>query len=132
IPYITISLPLSIWVLSTFFQKIPYELEESAKLDGASPFQTFRKIIFPLAAPGVFTTGILAFIAAWNEYLFALTITSEDKWLTVPVGISMYTSEFSVPWGDISAATVLVTIPLLILVLIFQRRIVSGLTRSEE
>jgi len=128
IPYITISLPLSIWVLSTFFQKIPSELEESAKLDGASPFQTFRKIIFPLAAPGVFTTGILAFIAAWNEYLFALTINSEDKWRTVPVGISMYTSEFSIPWGDISAATVIVTIPIVILVLVFQRRIVSGLT----
>src|SRR5690625_1103151 len=94
IPYITISLPLSIWILSTFFQKIPYELEESAKLDGASPFQTFRKIIFPLAAPGVFTTGILVFIAAWNEYLFALTINSHDNWRTVPVGISMYTSEF--------------------------------------
>lgn len=128
IPYITISLPLSIWILSTFFQKIPFELEESAKLDGASPFQTFRKIIFPLAAPGVFTTGILVFIAAWNEYLFALTINSDDQWRTVPVGISMYTSQFSVPWGDISAATVIVTIPIVILVLIFQRRIVSGLT----
>ncbi|MDC3412040.1 carbohydrate ABC transporter permease [Aquibacillus sp. 3ASR75-11] len=128
IPYITISLPLSIWILSTFFQKIPYELEESAKLDGASPFQTFRKIIFPLATPGVFTTGILVFIAAWNEYLFSLTINSSDKWRTVPVGISMYQSEFSIPWGDISAATVLVTIPIVIIVLLFQRRIVSGLT----
>ncbi|WP_200412056.1 carbohydrate ABC transporter permease, partial [Virgibacillus salexigens] len=97
-----------------FFQKIPYELEESAKLDGASPFQTFRKIIFPLARPGTFTTGILVFIAAWNEYLFPLTINSEDSWRTVPVGISMYQSEFSVPWGDISAATVIVTIPIVI------------------
>ncbi|AXI10479.1 ABC transporter permease subunit [Oceanobacillus sp. 143] len=128
IPYITISLPLAIWILSTFFQKIPFELEESAKLDGATPFQTFRKIIFPLAAPGVFTTGILVFIAAWNEYLFALTINSDDMWRTVPVGISMYQSEFSVPWGDISAATVIVTIPIVLLVLLFQRRIVSGLT----
>lgn len=128
IPYITISLPLSIWILSTFFQKIPFELEESAKLDGASPFQTFRKIIFPLAAPGVFTTAILVFIAAWNEYLFALTINSDDLWRTVPVGISMYTSQYSIPWGDISAATVIVTIPIVILVLFFQRRIVSGLT----
>lgn len=95
IPYITISLPLSIWILATFFKKIPYELEESAKLDGASPFQTFRKIIFPLAAPGVFTTGILVFIAAWNEYLFALTINSDDMWRTVPVAISMYQSQYS-------------------------------------
>ncbi len=128
IPYITISLPLAIWILATFFKKIPFELEESAKLDGASPFQTFRKIIFPLAAPGVFTTGILVFIAAWNEYLFALTINSDDMWRTVPVGISMYQSQYSVPWGDISAATVIVTIPIVILVLFFQRRIVSGLT----
>ncbi|WP_017798738.1 carbohydrate ABC transporter permease [Oceanobacillus kimchii] len=128
IPYITISLPLAIWILSTFFKKIPYELEESAKLDGASPFQTFRKIILPLATPGIFTTGILVFIAAWNEYLFALTINSDDQWRTVPVGISMYQSEFSIPWGDISAATVIVTIPIVVLVLIFQRRIVSGLT----
>jgi multiple sugar transport system permease protein len=97
-------------------------------LDGASPFQTFRKIIFPLAAPGVFTTGILVFIAAWNEYLFSLTINSDDAWRTVPVGISMYQSQYSVPWGDISAATVIVTIPIVILVLFFQRRIVSGLT----
>ncbi len=128
IPYITISLPLAIWILSTFFQKIPFELEESAKLDGATPFQTFRKIIFPLAAPGVFTTAILVFIASWNEYLFALTINTSDEWRTVPVGISMYQSQYSVPWGDISAATVLVTIPIVIIVLLFQRRIVSGLT----
>lgn len=128
LPYLTISLPLAIWILSTFFQQIPYELEESAKLDGATPFQTFRKIIFPLAAPGIFTTGILVFIAAWNEYLFALTINSDDIWRTVPVGISMYSSQFTVPWGDISAATVIVTIPIVIVVLLFQRRIVSGLT----
>lgn len=128
IPYITISLPLAIWILATFFKKIPFELEESAKLDGASPFQTFRKIILPLAAPGIFTTGILVFIAAWNEYLFALTINSDDAWRTVPVGISMYQSQYSIPWGDISAATVIVTIPIVILVLFFQKRIVSGLT----
>ncbi|ADH98972.1 carbohydrate ABC transporter permease [Salisediminibacterium selenitireducens] len=128
IPYITISLPLAIWILSTFFQKIPFELEESAKLDGATPFQTFRKIIFPLAAPGVFTTAILVFIAAWNEFLFALTINSDDSWRTIPVGLSMYQSQYTVPWGDITAATVMVTIPIVIVVLIFQRRIVAGLT----
>lgn len=128
IPYITISLPLAIWILATFFKKIPVELEESAKLDGATPFQTFRKIILPLAAPGVFTTGILVFIAAWNEYLFALAINTDDAWRTIPVGISFYQSEYTVPWGDITAATVIVTIPIVILVLIFQRRIVAGLT----
>lgn len=128
IPYITVSLPLAIWILATFFKKIPVELEESAKLDGATPFQTFRKIIFPLAAPGVFTTGILVFIAAWNEYLFALTINTADRWRTIPVGISFYQSQYSIPWGDITAATVIVTIPIVIIVLIFQRRIVAGLT----
>ncbi|OCA84509.1 sugar ABC transporter permease [Bacillus sp. FJAT-27225] len=128
IPYITFSLPLAIWLLSTFFQKIPFELEESAKMDGATPFQSFRKIIFPLAAPGVFTTAILVFIAAWNEYLFALTINSKETARTVPVGISLYQSDYTVPWGDITAATVIVTIPIVVLVLIFQRQIVSGLT----
>jgi multiple sugar transport system permease protein len=128
IPYITFSLPLAIWLLSTFFQKIPFDLEESAKMDGATPFQSFRKIIFPLAAPGVFTTAILVFIAAWNEYLFALTINSKETSRTVPVGISLYQSDYTVPWGDITAATVIVTIPIVILVLIFQRQIVSGLT----
>ncbi|WP_139892195.1 carbohydrate ABC transporter permease [Bacillus sp. D386] len=128
IPYITFSLPLAIWLLSTFFQKIPKDLEESAKMDGATPFQTFRRIIFPLAAPGVFTTAILVFIAAWNEYLFALTINSKEAARTVPVGISLYQSDYTIPWGDITAATVIVTIPIVILVLIFQRKIVSGLT----
>ncbi|WP_026690496.1 carbohydrate ABC transporter permease [Alteribacter aurantiacus] len=128
IPYITVSLPLAIWILATFFKKIPYELEESAKLDGATPFQTFRKIIFPLAAPGVFTTAILVFIAAWNEYLFALTINTADRWRTIPVGLSMYESQYTIPWGDITAATVVVTIPIVIIVLLFQRRIVAGLT----
>lgn len=128
IPYITFSLPLAIWLLSTFFQKIPFDLEESAKMDGATPFQTFRKIIFPLAAPGVFTTAILVFITAWNEYLFALTINSQESSRTIPVGISLYQSDYTIPWGDITAATVIVTIPIVILVLIFQRRIVSGLT----
>ncbi|MED4083021.1 carbohydrate ABC transporter permease [Halalkalibacterium halodurans] len=128
IPYITISLPLAIWILATFFKKIPFELEESAKLDGATPFQTFRKIIFPLAAPGVFTTAILVFIAAWNEYLFALTINTADRWRTVPVGLSLYESQYTIPWGDITAATVIVTVPIVIIVLLFQRRIVAGLT----
>jgi multiple sugar transport system permease protein len=128
IPYITITLPLSIWILVTFFRKIPMELEESAKIDGASLMQTYVKIIFPLAVPGIFTTAILAFIAAWNEYLFSLTINTEENYKTVPVGISMFQGQYTIPWGEICAATVVVTIPLVILVLIFQRRIVSGLT----
>ncbi|WEG13049.1 carbohydrate ABC transporter permease [Pullulanibacillus sp. KACC 23026] len=128
IPYITITLPLSIWILVTFFRKIPLELEESAKIDGATLMQTYRKIIFPLAVPGIFTTAILAFIAAWNEYLFALTINSDQSHMTVPVGISMFSGQYTVPWGEICAATVVVTVPLVVLVLIFQRRIVSGLT----
>ncbi|KHD84620.1 carbohydrate ABC transporter permease [Heyndrickxia ginsengihumi] len=128
IPYTTITLPLSIWILVTFFRKIPLELEEAAKMDGASIIQTYFRIIFPLAAPGIFTTSILVFIAAWNEFLFALTINTEEKFKTVPVGIAMFQGQFTIPWGEIAAATVIVTVPLVILVLIFQRRIVSGLT----
>ncbi|MBL5768331.1 MULTISPECIES: carbohydrate ABC transporter permease [Heyndrickxia] len=128
IPYTTITLPLSIWILVTFFRKIPYDLEEAAKIDGASMMQTYWKVIFPLAAPGIFTTAILVFIAAWNEFLFALTINTDEKFKTVPVGIAMFQGQFSIPLGEIAAATIVVTIPLVILVLAFQRRIVSGLT----
>lgn len=128
IPYITFALPLAIWNLTTFFKEIPFELEEAARIDGATVFQTFTKVILPLAAPGTFTTGILVFIAAWNEYLFALTINTKDIRKTVPVAISMFEGQFTLPWGEIAAATVVVTVPLLVMVLIFQRRIVSGLT----
>ncbi|MGA9289874.1 MAG: carbohydrate ABC transporter permease [Anaerobacillus sp.] len=128
IPYTTITLPLSIWLLVTFFRKIPFDLEEAAKIDGASLWQTYWKVIMPLAVPGIFTTAILAFIAAWNEFLFALTINTADKYKTVPVGIALFQGQYTIPWGEISAATVVVTVPLVIMVLIFQRRIVSGLT----
>lgn len=128
IPYTTITLPLSIWILVTFFRKIPFDLEEAARIDGASLWQTYWKVIMPLAVPGIFTTAILVFIAAWNEFLFALTINTADKFKTVPVGIALFQGQFTIPWGEISAATVVVTIPLVIMVLIFQRRIVSGLT----
>ncbi|SDN37899.1 carbohydrate ABC transporter membrane protein 2, CUT1 family (TC 3.A.1.1.-) [Fictibacillus solisalsi] len=128
IPYTTITLPLSIWILVTFFRKIPFDLEEAAKMDGATLMQTYWKVILPLAVPGIFTTAILVFIAAWNEFLFALTINTDDKFKTVPVGIAMFEGQFTVPWGDITAATVIVTVPLVIMVLLFQRRIVSGLT----
>ncbi|MGG1397230.1 carbohydrate ABC transporter permease [Bacillus salipaludis] len=128
IPYTTFTLPLSIWILVTFFRKIPLDLEEAAKIDGASLMQTFWKVIMPLAVPGIFTTAILVFIAAWNEFLFALTINTDEKYKTVPIGIAMFQGQFTIPWGEIAAATVIVTIPLVIMVLVFQRRIVSGLT----
>lgn len=127
-PYTTITLPLSIWILVTFFRKIPYDLEEAAKIDGASIMQSYWRVIFPLAAPGLFTTAILAFIAAWNEFLFSLTINTDDAYKTVPVGIAMFQGQYTIPWGEICAATVIVTVPLVLMVLIFQRRIVSGLT----
>lgn len=128
IPYTTFTLPLSIWILVTFFRKIPFDLEEAAKIDGASLWQTYWRIILPLAVPGIFTTAILVFIAAWNEFLFALTINTEQAYKTVPVGIAMFQGQYTIPWGEISAATVIVTVPLVIMVLVFQRRIVSGLT----
>lgn len=128
IPYITFALPLAIWNLATFFKEIPFELEEAAKIDGASPMQAFLRVIAPLTAPGTFTTAILVFIAAWNEYLFALTINTKDVRKTVPVAISMFQAQYTIPWGEISAATIIVTVPLIIMVLIFQRRIVAGLT----
>ena len=128
IPYITFALPLAIWNLTTFFKEIPFSLEEAAKIDGASPMQTFNKIIIPLAAPGTFTTAILVFIAAWNEFLFALTINTKDIRKTVPVAITMFQGQYTIPWGETAAATVIVTVPLIILVLLFQKRIVAGLT----
>ncbi|WP_261130132.1 carbohydrate ABC transporter permease [Bacillus sp. Marseille-Q3570] len=128
IPYTTITLPLSIWILVTFFRKIPFDLEEAAKIDGASIMQTYWRVILPLAIPGIFTTAILVFIAAWNEFLFALVLNTQEAYKTVPVGIAMFQGQFTIPWGEISAATVVVTVPLVIMVLLFQRRIVSGLT----
>lgn len=128
IPYTTFALPLSIWLLVTFFRKIPFDLEEAARIDGASRMQTYFKVVLPLAVPGVFTTAILVFIAAWNEFLFSLTINTDEAFKTVPVGIAMFRGQYTIPWGEISAATVIVTVPLVILVLLFQRRIVSGLT----
>ncbi|WP_437177562.1 carbohydrate ABC transporter permease [Heyndrickxia camelliae] len=130
IPYTTFTLPLSIWILVTFFRKIPHDLEEAAKMDGAALMQTYWKVIFPLAAPGIFTTAILVFIAAWNEFLFSLTINTDTNYKTVPVGFAMFQGQYTIPWGEISAASIVVTVPLVILVLIFQRRIVSGLTQG--
>jgi multiple sugar transport system permease protein len=130
IPYMTFTLPLAIYTLSAFFREIPWELEQAAQVDGATPFQAFTKVIAPLAAPGVFTTAILVFIFAWNDFLFANTLTSTDAARTVPATLAFFTggSQFEDPTGQISAAAVVVTVPIIIMVLIFQRRIVAGLT----
>jgi multiple sugar transport system permease protein len=130
IPYLTFALPLSIYILVSFFREIPRDLEEAALVDGATNFQAFRKVIVPLAAPGLATTAILAFIAAWNEFLLALTLTSSREARTTPVAISQFTgsSQFEVPLGTQSAASVVISIPLIALVLLFQKRIVAGLT----
>lgn len=129
--YMLFTLPFTTWVLTSFFKELPVSLLESAQVDGATPFQTFRRILLPLTAPALVTTGLLAFIAAWNEYLFALTFTSIDPAArTVPVAIAFFTGAVArqEPFGEIMAAASLVTIPLVVLVLIFQRRIVAGLT----
>ena len=130
IPYLTFALPLSIYILVTFFREIPKDLEEAALVDGATNFEAFRKVVVPLAAPGLATTAILTFIAAWNEFLLATTLTSSVTARTVPVAISQFTgsTEFEVPLGTQSAASVAISIPLIILVLLFQKRIVAGLT----
>jgi trehalose/maltose transport system permease protein len=129
IAYLTFTLPFTVWVLTNFFKAMPGELEEAAMVDGATPFQAFYKILLPLAAPGLVTTGLLAFIAAWNEYLYALTFT-QTRARTVQPAIASFTgnTQFELPWGNILAASVLVTLPLVILVLIFQRKILAGLT----
>ncbi|TWF93261.1 carbohydrate ABC transporter permease [Saccharopolyspora dendranthemae] len=130
LPYITFSLPLAIYTLSAFFREIPWELEKAAKMDGATPAQAFRRVIAPLAAPGVFTTAILVFIFCWNDFLFAISLTSTENSRTVPVALQFFTgdSQFEDPTGTISAAAVVITIPIILFVLFFQRRIVSGLT----
>ncbi|HET6259390.1 carbohydrate ABC transporter permease [Pseudonocardia sp.] len=130
LPYITFALPLAIYTLSAFFREIPWELEKAAKMDGATPMQAFRSIIVPLAAPGVFTTAILVFIFCWNDFLFAISLTSTSRSQTATVAIANFTgaSQFAEPTGSIAAAAVLLTIPIIIFVLLFQRRIVAGLT----
>lgn len=128
IPYTAFMLPMGIWYLNAFFREIPITIEEAAKIDGASILRTFARIVVPLAAPGVFTTAILVFIAAWNEYLFAYTLNTDDLMRTVPVGITMYMGQYTVPWRTISAAIIIVTVPLIAMVLVFQKRIVGGLS----
>ncbi|MCW3011862.1 MAG: sugar transporter permease [Solirubrobacterales bacterium] len=130
IPYMTFALPLAIFTMSSFFREIPWELEQAAQVDGATPYQAFTKVIVPLAAPGFFTTAILVFIFAWNDFVFATSLTSTQAAQTVPAAISSFpgASQFTAPTGSIAAAAVVVTVPIIILVLFFQRRIVAGLT----
>ncbi|TPI86495.1 carbohydrate ABC transporter permease [Mesorhizobium sp. B2-8-9] len=128
--YMIFTLPFTVWVLSTFVRDLPVEIEEAAILDGAGPWTILTRIFLPLMWPALATTGLLAFISAWNEFLFALTFTSTNTQRTVPVAIALLSgnSQFEIPWGNIMAASVIVTVPLVVLVLVFQRRIVSGLT----
>jgi multiple sugar transport system permease protein len=129
-PYLTFALPLAIYILTSFFKEIPKDLEEAALVDGATNFQAFYKVVVPLAAPGLATAGILTFIFAWNEFLLAVTLTASPEARTVPAAIAFFTgaTQFEVPIGTISAASVVISIPLIVMVLVFQKRIVAGLT----
>jgi trehalose/maltose transport system permease protein len=128
--YTIFTLPFTVWVLTTFMRDLPVEIEEAAIVDGATPWVIISKVFLPLLWPALVTTGLLAFIGAWNEFLFALTFTSSEVQRTVPVGIALLSgaSQQEIPWGPIMAASVIVTVPLIVLVLIFQRKIVAGLT----
>lgn len=130
ISYMMLTLPFTVWILTAFMRELPRELEEAAVMDGASPWTVITRVFLPVMWPAMVTTGLLAFIMAWNEFLFALTFTLTNEQRTVPVAIALISgaSQFEMPWGNIMAASVIVTVPLIVLVLIFQRRIVSGLT----
>ena len=130
LPYMIFTLPFTVWVLTTFMKQLPKELEEAAIMDGCSPWRIIKDVFMPLLWPALVSTGLLAFIAAWNEFLFALTFVLDNNERTMPVSISLISgaSKYDIPWGNIMAASVLVTLPLIALVLIFQKKIVSGLT----
>jgi multiple sugar transport system permease protein len=130
IPYMSFSLPMALWTLSAFFREIPWEMEQAAQVDGATPWQAFRKVIVPLAAPGVFTAAILTFFFCWNDFLFGISLTSSERARPVPAALAFFSgaSQFEQPYGAIAAAAVIVTIPIVIMVLLFQRKIVAGLT----
>ena len=130
VPYTVFTLPFTVWILTTFMRGLPKELEEAAIMDGCGPLRIIFEVFMPLLAPAMVSTGLLAFIGAWNEFLFALTFVSEDSQRTVPVSISLISgaTAFEIPWGSIMAASVIVTVPLVFLVLVFQKKIVSGLT----
>jgi trehalose/maltose transport system permease protein len=130
--YLIFTLPFTVWVLTSFMRALPGDLEEAAYVDGATPLQVFYKVLLPLIAPGLVTTGLLAFISAWNEYLYALSFIQSPNHYTVPLAITSFVSKtgsaFAVPWGQIMAATVIITLPLILAVLVLQRRIIAGLT----
>lgn len=130
IPYMSFTLPLAIWTLSAFFREIPWEMEQAAQVDGATSWQAFRKVIVPLAAPGVFTAAILTFFFAWNEFVLAISLTSTTRSRTVPAQMSFFVGPdpFNPPYGQLATASVVVTVPIIIIVLLFQRKIVAGLT----
>jgi multiple sugar transport system permease protein len=132
IPYLSLTLPISIWTMSAFFREIPWEMEQAAQVDGATTWQAFRKVIVPLAAPGVFTTAIIAFFIAWNDFVYGISLTSTGASRPVPAALGLFSgaSQFEDPTGAIAAAAVIVTIPVVVLVLLFQRRIVAGLTNG--
>jgi multiple sugar transport system permease protein len=132
IPYLSLTVPLAIWTMSAFFRQIPWDLELAAQVDGATSWQAFRKVIVPLAAPGVFTTAIIAFFIAWNDFVYGISLTASERARPVPAALAFFTggSLFESPTGPIAAAAVIVTIPVVILVLLFQRRIVAGLTQG--
>ena len=127
LPYATITLPIAVWIMVTHFKRIPLSIEEAAQIDGCSAWRTLWQIIFPLAAPGVFTTAIMTFIAAWNEFLLASTLNVNIRFHTVPVAINSLRTQFAILWGEITAATVIVIIPTLLIVLLFQKQIISGI-----
>lgn len=126
--YIALSLPLAIWILTTFFREVPVEIEEAALIDGCSRLQVLRKVVLPLAAPGILTAALLVFIHTWNEFFFALIIMTDPDIQTLPVGIALFPGEYTMPWGEIAAASTLATLPLIFLTLFFQRGIVRGLS----
>lgn len=132
IPYLSFSIPLSVYVLSAFFREIPWEMEQAAQVDGATSWQAFRRVIVPLAAPGVFTAAILTFFMIWNDFIFGITLTSSEAARPVPAALAFFSgaSQFSQPTAPIAAASVIVTIPVIILVLLFQQKIVAGLTNG--
>lgn len=129
-PYTAFNLPLTIWILTTFFQEIPRELEEAAEVDGAGVMTVLSRIVLPLAGPGLASAAILVFIACWTEFLFALTFNSSDTMRTLPVGIALFGGQFVLPWGTIFAGSVIAILPLVVLVVLFQRLMITGLTRG--
>ncbi|NOX19738.1 MAG: carbohydrate ABC transporter permease [Nitrospirae bacterium] len=128
IPYVTLTLPLGVWVVASFFKQLPEDLEDAAIIDGCSRLGALFRIMVPLSAPGVFTAAILVFIYAWNEFFFALLIMTRQDVQTLPVGIAMFQGQYTLPWGEIAAASTVATVPLVLLVFVFQRRIISGLS----